>query len=401
MSRRRGVGSITSYATKAGQRWRWQLRVPTDPENTTAGSKLAGVGGYVTMKAADAGLQEARRKLREHVRVSAAGAPTVDEYAGQWLAGLRLEASTIQGYTRIVRNHVTPRLGATRLDRLTASTLNAHYRFLEREGRRDGKHRGEPLSANTVNKVHVVLGAMLDAAIDDGHIAVNVARRRRTVKAPTGKEIRAQRPEVMTWTAAQLAAFLAWDRDAFEDDLFTLWHVVAYTGMRRSEALALRWGDIDGKHGRLSVRRAADTARAGEVKGTKTGGGRAIDVDEATVAVLRAHRAVRGSIHLPFAHADAYVFGNVRGGVRAPNEVSRRWSHRVGAAQAAGLDLPRLTLKGLRHTHATLLLEAGTPAKVVQERLGHTDIATTMNIYSHVTPTMQRTAADRFAELLR
>lgn len=401
MSRRRGVGSITSYKTKAGERWRWQLRAPIDPESPEAGTRLAGQAGYATMRAADAGLQDARRKLREHVRVTAAGAPTIAVYAGEWLDGLRLEASTVQGYRRIVRNHVIPRLGATRLDRLTASGLSAHYRFLEREGRRDGKRTGEPLSASSVNKVHVVIGAMLDAAIEDGHIAVNVARKRRAVQAPTGKQVRAQRPEVETWTAHQLAAFLAWDRDVFDDDLFTLWHVIAYTGVRRSEALALRWGDIDMKHERVSIRRALDTARKGQVKSTKTGGGRAIDVDATTVAVLRSYKAVRGSIHLLHAHAEAYVFGNLNGDLRAPNEISRRWVYRVGAAQTAGVELPRLTLKGLRHTHATLLLEAGTPAKVVQERLGHADIATTMNIYSHVTPTMQRSAADRFAELLR
>ncbi len=333
--------------------------------------------------------------------MSSAGAPTVGEYAELWLQGLRLEASTIQGYRRVIRNHVTPLLGATRLDRLTSSRLAAHYRFLEREGRRDRKHAGEPLSANSVNKVHVVIGAMLDAAIDDGHISVNVARKRRTVQAPTGKQVRAQRPEVVTWTAAQLSAFLAWDHDIFDDDLFALWHVYAHTGVRRSEALALRWGDIDMKHMRVSVRRAVDTARRLEVKTTKTGGSRAIDVDAATIAVLRSYKAARGAIHLPHVQPDAYVFSNMRGEIRSPNEISRRWGYRVGAARAAGVEIPPLTLKGLRHTHATLLLEVGTPAKVVQERLGHTDIATTMNIYSHVTPTMQRSAADRFAELLQ
>ena len=152
--------------------------------------------------------------------------------------------------------------------------------------------------------------------------------------------------------------------------------------------------------GRISVRRAADTIVRGAVKGTKTGPGRALDVDAATIDVLRSYKALRGSISLDFARPDAYVFGNLSGEVRSPNEVGRRWTYRVAAAQAAGVDLPRITLKGLRHTHATLLLEIGVHAKIVQERLGHADISTTMNIYSHVTPTMQRDAVARLMVLL-
>lgn len=238
---------------------------------------------------------------------------------------------------------------------------------------------------------------MLDAALDDGHVSVNVARNRRRVQAPTGRQIRAQRAEISTWTGEQLRAFMEWDRDVFDDDLAALWRMIAYTGARRSEALALRWGDIDLKQGRISIRRSADTTQRDTVKTTKTGGSRAVDIDAETVAVLRAFKALRGAIHLDLARPDAYVFGNPQGALRSPNEISRRWSYRVAAARAAGVDVPRITLKGLRHTHATLLLELGIHPKVVQERLGHSNIATTMNIYSHVTPTMQRDAIDRLA----
>jgi integrase len=69
-------------------------------------------------------------------------------------------------------------------------------------------------------------------------------------------------------------------------------------------------------------------------------------------------------------------------------------------AQSNFVGLPWVTLKGLRHTHATLLLQSGEASKVVQERLGHSDIGTTLNIYSHVTPTIQREALDRFEDWL-
>ncbi len=149
--------------------------------------------------------------------------------------------------------------------------------------------------------------------------------------------------------------------------------------------------------GRLSVRRAADVTTRNKAKSTKTGSARVIDLDGETLATLKAYRTKRGSISIDLARADAYVFGNDAGALRSPNEVGRRWTYRVERAQAVVDGLPRITLKGLRHTHATLLLELGEHPKVVQERLGHSTITTTMNIYSHVTPTMQKAAVDRFA----
>lgn len=402
MSRRRGVGSITPYQTKVGQRWRWQLRVAIDPENPEAGSRQAGKAGYRTAADADDALQEARRKLRAHGKLARTGAPTIADFADEWLDSLTLEASTIEGYRKIVRNHVAPQLGSVRLDKLTATALHKHYRELLEHGRRDNKRPGAGLSANTVQKVHVLIGAMLDAAIDDGHVVLNVAKKRRTVKAPTGKQVRAQKPEIQTWTAAELRRFLEWNRDVYEDDFHALWHVYAHTGMRRSEALALRWSDIDLAGHRIALRRAADTTQRDTTKTTKTGVARPIDIDAETVEVLRKWKGSRGSIALALARPDAYVFGDYAGRLRKPDDVGRRWDHRVSKArEALGDDeLPRLTLKGLRHTHATLLLELGVHPKVVQERLGHSNISTTMNIYSHVTPTMQRDAVSRLAGLL-
>ncbi len=91
------------------------------------------------------------------------------------------------------------------------------------------------------------------------------------------------------------------------------------------------------------------------------------------------------------------VFGDDNGAIRVPDAVTSRWTRRLDWACAKVDGLPRVTLNGLRHSHATLLLELGEHPKVVQERLGHSTITSTMNIYSHVTPTMQKSAIDRFA----
>ena len=395
-SRSRHAGSITSYTTQSGQRWKFQIYVPKDPERPEHGDTRITRGGFRSLEEAQRVLAEALRKKKSNGRFQVK-TPTIGEYAEHWIAGLRLQNSTIQGYQKIISNHLTPYLGTTRVEMLTPTRIASHYRQLETSGRRDKPGYGQPLSANTVSKVHVLLAAMLDAAVDDGLILINPAKKKRTVNPPTSSQVRAHKPEIITWTGPQLHAFLTWNRDEFDDELFPLWRTIAYTGMRRSEALALRWGDLNFTTGRLAIRRAADVTTRNKAKTTKTGSARVLDLDTDSLAVLKAYKAKRGAISLDLAGADAYVFGNDAGEIRSPNEVSRRWTTRVRRAQTEIDELPRVTLKGLRHTHATLLLELGEHPKVVQERLGHSTITTTMNIYSHVTPTMQKAAVDRFA----
>ena len=172
--------------------------------------------------------------------------------------------------------------------------------------------------------------------------------------------------------------------------------------MRRSEALALKWSDINAKTMRVSIRRAVDTDDWTKTKTTKTGQARVIDVDAETLKVLASYKVTRAEVSFELAKADAYVFGDDDGKLRSPDAMTSRWDRRLKwAARLKKFEhLPRVTIKGLRHTHATILMELGVPPKVVQERLGHSTITTTMNIYSHVTPTMQKNAVEQFASRL-
>jgi len=112
-------------------------------------------------------------------------------HAEHWVTSLRLADSTIKGYRKIIRNHIAPGLGRIRIDNLTATRIGSHYLELEKSGRKDECGKGKPLSANSIHKVHVVLGAILDAAIDDGLIQVNPAKKKRTVNAPKSSQVRA------------------------------------------------------------------------------------------------------------------------------------------------------------------------------------------------------------------
>lgn len=172
------------------------------------------------------------------------------------------------------------------------------------------------------------------------------------------------------------------------------------TGVRRGEALGLRWADValDSATVRIvpAYVRGADGLHFGEPK-TNTGR-RMIALDPTTVAALRAHRAAQNRERLAWgpAYQDGdLVFSRENGAPLDPDSVTGIFERRVRE-----LGLPRIRLHDLRHTHATLALTAGIHPKVVQERLGHSSITMTLDLYSHAIPAMQADAADRIAALV-
>ena len=200
-----------------------------------------------------------------------------------------------------------------------------------------------------------------------------------------------------TWNANQVRAFLT---AAVEDRLSALWWLAVHTGMRRGELLALQWQDIDLDKKVLAVRRTltrgADGLTFGEPKSVS--GRRAIALPDICVEKLRNHRIHQLEQRLQASSAwqeTDLVFERGDGRVLHPNTLSGTF---MRLTKQAGL--PRIRFHDLRHSAATLMLSNGVHPKIVQERLGHSDISMTLNRYSHVSMDMQREASDQLAELL-
>ncbi|MGQ0744931.1 MAG: tyrosine-type recombinase/integrase [Acidimicrobiales bacterium] len=317
---------------------------------------------------------------------------TLGEYlTDRWLPlqQAQLRRSTYDSYRRNIELHVLPTLGRVPLHKLAPEDLDGLYARLLTKGRRDGEGG---LSVKTVRLVHLVLHKALKDALRKGSVLRNVA----TVADPP-KLGSAKRREIKVWTADQLRTFLDHLRD---NRAYAALFVVAHTGMRRGEILGLRWCDVDFDGARLSVRQAlVSVAYEMQLSDVKTGAGRrTIDLDERTVSVLRQWRKAQAEERLALGagYLDRdLVFCRSDGERLHPDLFSQTFDR---AASKAGL--PDITLHDLRHTHATLLLKAGVPVKVVSERLGHASPGFTMSVYQHVIPGMQAEAAAVFSALV-
>jgi integrase len=392
--RQAGEGGISEYATKAGPRFLIKYGY-TRPDGSKA---VALKRGYLTRKAVGAALRGQLGNVDKGTHV-APNKVTVGEHMATWLDGLRKEPSTVASYRKNVRLHVEPHIGSLRIEQLTGTRLTKLYASLEKTGRVDGKGG---LSARTVRYIHTIVHAGMGAGVRDGLLAANPADR---ADPPSAKA--AASPEMRFWTAEELRTFLD-QRGEAKDELVIAWSLLASTGMRRGEAIGLRWGDVDFDSARLSVRRSVTVVKTkgmGQeiiIGPPKSGKARVIDVDPGMLATLKAHKVAQGTLALSLARDDAYVLADIEGNPRHPDGFSKRFvAALVAARQAVGEDkVSTIRLHDLRHTHATLLLAAGIPVKVVSERLGHANAMITLGIYAHVMPGMQAEAAAKFGALL-
>ncbi|MBA2319087.1 MAG: site-specific integrase [Euzebyales bacterium] len=351
--------------------------------------------GFSTREEADAALREILGSVDNGSYVVLSDQTLGEFLADRWLPAMRpprLEATTWVEYRRKVANQVVPRLGHIKLQKLNPLHLNSLYADLLESGRMNG--RGG-LSAKTVREMHVILHKALGDAVRWGLLARNVAL---LADPPSHRMASAARQATMrTWTAEQLLAFLEHVR---HDRLSAVWMLAASSGMRRSELGGVRWRDILFDAGRLAVRqRLASVDGKPQLSVPKSPRGRrTIDLDRRTLDALKLHREQQLEERAAWGggwHDLDLVVTREDGHWIHPDwitELFRRHGRDAG--------LPHIRLHDLRHTHATLLLEAGANPKVVSERLGHHSVAFTLDTYAHVLPGMQAEAAQSFSDLV-
>ena len=345
-------------------------------------------GGFATRREAQTAMSKVAVAVEERSHV-ASSRLTVREYlTKEWLPAIEhtIRPTTYRSYVAHTECHILPALGSEQLQKLGPAQINALYAKLGRSGKRNGT----ALTALSVRHVHAALHRALKDAVRWGELARNPA------DLADPPRVAAHGHELRTWSAEQLAAFLNSHRNG---RLYALWHTLAMTGLRRGEALGLRWEDVDLEAGRLAVRRAlVPCGREVLVSEPKTARGRrVVALDPETVAVLegQAARQIQEQESSATWTDTGLVFTRDDGAALHPEVVSRLFRKAVKESM-----LPDIRLHDLRHTHATLALQAGIHPKVVSERLGHATVSITLDTYSHAIPAMQEEAAVKIAGLV-
>jgi integrase len=336
---------------------------------------------------------DAERALRAYLSDRDAGRPTAgrsDRRLGEWLAEWletkagSVKPTTMAGYRYAVEQLIVPRIGGLKLRDVRPVHLQRLYTALSQEKTAGGAG----LSPRSVRLAHQVVRPALQHAADLGIIATNPASSRLVLP-------RIVRREMTVWSAEDARRFL---EATAEDRLGALWRLIITTGLRRGEALGLRWGDVDLRTGFASVTQNLVVVGGKVEISTPKGEPRRISLSPATVASLRAHRArqSREQRLCGPAWADSgLVFTTAVGSRLDPNNV---YDNFRDACRRAGV--PVIRLHDGRHTAATLALQGGAHPKLVQEMLGHASIEMTLDTYSHVVPGMHREVADRIEKVL-
>jgi len=313
---------------------------------------------------------------------------TIAEFLNRWLDHIKMQLGpkSYERYSEIVRKNIIPALGGVMLTKLRPAQISGAYAKALSQGRRDGTGG---LSASTVVYMHRIIKHALRQAQRWDLIGKNPAD---AVDPP-----RVERRIMTTYDMAQTAELLETVRGT---RLMVPVTLGVLAGLRRGEICALRWRNIDFAGAQLAVVESAEQTGEGvRYKEPKSGRTRTVALSTFVIEELRQHRLRQAEelLRLGIRQNDAtFVYAREDGEPMQPRSLTHAWQQII-----ARTSLPRLRLHDLRHAHATHLLSSGVHVKVASERLGHSKVGITLDLYSHVLPGMQADAAGLVDDALR
>lgn len=363
MPRKRGDGSIVQRPNGL-----WQASLQLNGTRRTVYAK--------TEREVRAKLRDLQRQMDTTGALPAPGRRTVSDLVAAWLdSAPNLKPTTITQYREFAALYILPAIGGVRLERVTPDRLQKLY---------------AALTPSVADKVHRILHRAFGVAVRWGWLAVNPSER---VLRPA---YTSSRPTM--WSQAELDAFLA---GAAEHWLYPLWLLLAATGLRLGEALALRWDSVGLGGVALTVTGTLHRSSGGQwtISSPKTAAGvRTVVLPPVAATALVAQRDQQEAWRIAAGSAwqeHRLVFTGETGKPLFHSTVQHALKR-----ECARLTLPAVTPHGLRHLHASLLIADGIPVPAVAARLGHASPNITMKLYAHALPGQDVAAAQAIAAAL-
>jgi integrase len=367
---------------KKGYTYAVTIELGKDP--LTGKRKQTTKRGFETKKEAEKYANEIENQVNKGTYIVDSKMP-LSEYLYQWLdlsAKRKVRDTTFSNYKRSIDKRIIPVLGNINLGDLKVAHCEKFIKNLIEEG----------LSERYIEYIYAVLYGALEKAVDWELILRNPLRK---VDIPRGR-----RRKYVTWSKEELNKFL--HHAQFSDIIYYFAFLTdAYTGLRRGELLGLKWSDMDFVEERINVERNLiyddQGFRFGPLKTDSSQ--RSIKIDSYLTSELKRYRKLQMEFKLMLGKSyndDNLVFARQNGNPIYPRTLTTIFNRVIKEAC-----VPKIRFHDIRHTHATLMLEAGASLKEVQERLGHSSIKITGDIYAHVTPNMQEKSAQMFGDFIR
>ena len=376
MSRHKS-GEQKDGIAKRGSSYSYIVRVK-DPE--TGISKQKWISGFATKEEARSARDKARTEARTGVFVSPTKVTVKEHFEAWWeIKKEKVKPTTAENYRFLLDRYILPKFGSQLLKDLTSVKIEKMLIDLIQDH-----------SESTVRLVSIVLAQGLERAVKDRLLPLNPAK---GIERPKGKK-----RTVTPYTSSELKKLL---EELESHRLFAFFRLLAYTGGRRGEILALRWSDLDPEKATLTI--SKNRTRLGktviEQDSTKGGDGkRIVQLDSETLRLMKDHR--KRQIEERMKAGSLWQEGNFIFAQETGLPLDPSTPYHLFKKTAKRLGLRSESLHSIRHLHATELLNSGAGVHLVKDRLGHSDISTTLRIYAHIRPEQKQEVADLFARAI-
>ncbi|RRG11055.1 MAG: site-specific integrase [Lactobacillus sp.] len=382
--------NIKGYQTSNGQK-RYEFQLYTGTNSQTGKQERTRRRGFKTKKEANIALSKLRLQLTRSEHPEKANNIPFSEVYKEWYVQYihTVRESTFARTEGMFDNHILPEFGNKRIRTITADQIQKAVNKWYKQ------------TTYNYKRWYNYTASVLDFGKRRGYINRWEPNPARMIVMPKKHDDFDDKPENF-WSKQELETFFNLIDKEKQPEQYALFRLLAFGGLRRGEILALKWSDLNTTECTVSIQRTLTQGRKGKqiVQPPKTHKSRRkIILDSRTMNILKHWRLIQQQRYLKLGintiNNDQLMFANRYNRHKVLNCPSK-WLH----ALIDGTSLKPITVHGFRHTHASALFAGGASIKEVQDRLGHQDAQTTLNIYTHVTKDQNKEAVIKLASYL-